>query len=1025
MAFVQTFPSEAATPIGSRVNIVCVPAIGADPRVTWSTDPPDHHGVLQQLHRLLPLADIVLYDHLTPDERGIEVKAQKDAGHKSTAVAFAVAEERVARYGIQEWADRFLRAFWKQFQSNESIRGNLQLKWQMSEKLRQSLSLASEELRILNYNFAKAAIGIRIFSYIETRETELNVLSSSDASGEFLTRVHVCIVAERSAILNTAECSVEEEEVVGLNLKHTAFPRFQEEAFLCTNFAEKMAAFVRSLDAEERAAHAALVSSIVDGIRVDVHQFYEIGEQEATASMKVWSAQPSLRDFWKYGPDACLKQRLKKPETSHNPPLASIRRPRLEISPASEPIAPTITVAPALTTSVRKEEQTASDAPTEKPLPHISNPDPPLHIIEPSDRTGSLKPTGTATKSTLTHSPYNYPGGLLGPQDLPPSKSASSRQGFEKVQPPQRSHTYQLPSISSDRFRWVHVPCTHAGWVPHTLTSISQEQDKLDLHAKFLHDQLWSSQHNRSRHASHHAQFVRPSIRCLLPEGSHARHPQGIMTPLSACNGIQLVLYLPYLHWDSFEQLRVRATTIKRRMRQENARPADHDIAMGQSLETKLIWQYLRSERPLHCRRTLDQYGYPSLRNTAVRDSDQILYKRTRADKDAEPPPLAMPKRPSHMDQLSVESDPLQDKPRDNEAKVLMVDQLWLWIVDEQTVVTFATPKEKEDDGGLSDQGDLRENIYKDVNGDYARRCSDPFDFAALVVFTELQTRSFKDFRNNHRLRDPGDIDVRRLPKYVDNRSDLDALLELRDIEDELGTIHKLLKEQHSTVKDMLTYYKSFTAIKSSGAVGKNGILLLQTVDHNIKEYREQVDSMLNSARAAQTAFKELLDMKQKQANIVEAHLAREQTEVAADQSRSVMIFTIFTIIFLPLSFFASVFGINAREWSGESHNLGIHTIFVYMGSISLAVIIVALLVAFNKHTRRLAQRFWQMSAGPVQRMWMKGRERGARKQECEVEKKRLGQEASKPQRFNTLSVLTRQWTRMRWDEEAGIKALD
>ncbi|KAL8819732.1 MAG: hypothetical protein Q9223_001889 [Gallowayella weberi] len=1020
MAFVQTYPSEAATPIGSRVNIVCVPAIGADPRVTWSTDPPDHHGVLQQLHRLLPLADIVLYDHLTPDERGIEVKAQKDAGHKSTAVAFAVAEERVARYGIQEWADRFLRAFWKQFQSNEasvvlhiadewligvvkalsekvdgglpalvssciaivffgesdeltlpcsqmlipreacphhgssvlsgpeyaqSIRGNLQLKWQMSEKLRQSLSLASEELRILNYNFAKAAIGIRIFSYIETRETELNVLSSSDASGEFLTRVHVCIVAERSAILNTAECSVEEEEVVGLNLKHTAFPRFQEEAFLCTNFAEKMAAFVRSLDAEERAAHAALVSSIVDGIRVDVHQFYEIGEQEATASMKVWSAQPSLRDFWKYGPDACLKQRLKKPETSHNPPLASIRRPRLEISPASEPIAPTITVAPALTTSVRKEEQTASDAPTEKPLPHISNPDPPLHIIEPSDRTGSLKPTGTATKSTLTHSPYNYPGGLLGPQDLPPSKSARS----------------------------------------------------------------------------------------------HARHPQGIMTPLSACNGIQLVLYLPYLHWDSFEQLRVRATTIKRRMRQENARPADHDIAMGQSLETKLIWQYLRSERPLHCRRTLDQYGYPSLRNTAVRDSDQILYKRTRADKDAEPPPLAMPKRPSHMDQLSVESDPLQDKPRDNEAKVLMVDQLWLWIVDEQTVVTFATPKEKEDDGGLSDQGDLRENIYKDVNGDYARRCSDPFDFAALVVFvyitqdkyppnslqTELQTRSFKDFRNNHRLRDPGDIDVRRLPKYVDNRSDLDALLELRDIEDELGTIHKLLKEQHSTVKDMLTYYKSFTAIKSSGAVGKNGILLLQTVDHNIKEYREQVDSMLNSARAAQTAFKELLDMKQKQANIVEAHLAREQTEVAADQSRSVMIFTIFTIIFLPLSFFASVFGINAREWSGESHNLGIHTIFVYMGSISLAVIIVALLVAFNKHTRRLAQRFWQMSAGPVQRMWMKGRERGARKQECEVEKKRLGQEASKPQRFNTLSVLTRQWTRMRWDEEAGIKALD
>ena len=105
--------------------------------------------------------------------------------------------------------------------------------------------------------------------------------------------------------------------------------------------------------------------------------------------------------------------------------------------------------------------------------------------------------------------------------------------------------------------------------------------------------------------------------------------------------------------------------------------------------------------------------------------------------------------------------------------------------------------------------------------------------------------------------------------------------------------------------------------------------------------------------------------MKQKQANVVEAHLTREQTEVAADQSRSVMIFTIFTVIFLPLSFFASVFGINAREWSGESDNLPLHTIFIYMGTISLAFIIVALLAAFNRFTRRIMQSLWKVIAKP------------------------------------------------------------
>ena len=105
--------------------------------------------------------------------------------------------------------------------------------------------------------------------------------------------------------------------------------------------------------------------------------------------------------------------------------------------------------------------------------------------------------------------------------------------------------------------------------------------------------------------------------------------------------------------------------------------------------------------------------------------------------------------------------------------------------------------------------------------------------------------------------------------------------------------------------------------------------------------------------------------MKQKQANVVEAHLTREQTEVAADQSRSVMIFTIFTIIFLPLSFFASVFGINAREWSGTDSNLSLRTIFVYMGTISLGFIIVALLAAFNRFTRRIMQYLWRIIATP------------------------------------------------------------
>ena len=225
----------------------------------------------------------------------------------------------------------------------------------------------------------------------------------------------------------------------------------------------------------------------------------------------------------------------------------------------------------------------------------------------------------------------------------------------------------------------------------------------------------------------------------------------------------------------------------------------------------------------------------------------------------------------------------------------------------------------------------------------------------------------------------------------------------------------------------MIKQYEQMSSTISNSAgkdKGHNGILLLHQVEHHIKDYQEQVNSMLHSAKAAQKAFKELLDMKQKQANIEEAQLARVHTEVAADQSRAVMIFTIFTIIFLPLSFFASVFGINAKEWSGVESNLALHTIFLYMGTISLAVILLSLLVAFNKSTRRLARTMWRRGARPLRRRVVSifGFWRGSG--EVEHDKVRLVEEALKGRRLETSPGRRpkRQWTKIFWDEDIGHK---
>lgn len=142
---------------------------------------------------------------------------------------------------------------------------------------------------------------------------------------------------------------------------------------------------------------------------------------------------------------------------------------------------------------------------------------------------------------------------------------------------------------------------------------------------------------------------------------------------------------------------------------------------------------------------------------------------------------------------------------------------------------------------------------------------------------------------------------------------------------------------------------------------GLNGINFLVEIQQFLSEQREQINEMLKTSQSTQTAFKELLDMKQKDA----IRISQEQTEKAADSSRSIMVFTVFTIIFSPPSFFASVFGINAREWSGVETNPSLRNVFAYMVSISFAFIVLALLLAFNKNMRQLSRIVWRSATMP------------------------------------------------------------
>ena len=91
------------------LSVIAVPAIGADARKTWAAPAEEGIGWLDILKHKLPSANVILYDHLEPEERKLELKDSKDPSSRTIAQQFASAEASLAEYGVDEYSDRFNR----------------------------------------------------------------------------------------------------------------------------------------------------------------------------------------------------------------------------------------------------------------------------------------------------------------------------------------------------------------------------------------------------------------------------------------------------------------------------------------------------------------------------------------------------------------------------------------------------------------------------------------------------------------------------------------------------------------------------------------------------------------------------------------------------------------------------------------------------------------------------------------------------------------------------------------------------
>ncbi|KAL8728499.1 MAG: hypothetical protein Q9181_005324 [Wetmoreana brouardii] len=397
-----------------------------------------------------------------------------------------------------------------------------------------------------------------------------------------------------------------------------------------------------------------------------------------------------------------------------------------------------------------------------------------------------------------------------------------------------------------------------------------------------------------------------------------------------------IVLFMPYLHYETHRNRKSMSEAIRRATTAPDIMCQPH---LGHTCDEMLIQAYLRSTPNLHIRRTLDQFYYHAI-STESRDADQVVYRYTR------------------------------DKRK--EKKVFMVDQLWLWILSNDLIITSFPQRwnqPKNDplnvlDGIIEDMNSKTRPPVKSVH-DLATlitgRCSGVFDrhrlgdedYQFLDMFessigrvTNRETELFMNFNNASKAAERWLKDQRQKghPQWNTPSSDRDhtfvdtlldigeetaLLAETKDIRDELNMISMVLKHQSSILDDMM--YALLEEAK--------GPQMQQMQSEIKKRYREQqkvveihlkdVERMDKQAEGIYTSLTHLLDLKQKHANAFEARFARDQAAYTGRQGQTIMVFTLVTIVFLPMSFIAAVFAIPVRDFPHRDGNPSIPLSYV------------------------------------------------------------------------------------------------
>ncbi|KAI1817660.1 hypothetical protein GGS20DRAFT_599259 [Poronia punctata] len=430
--------------------------------------------------------------------------------------------------------------------------------------------------------------------------------------------------------------------------------------------------------------------------------------------------------------------------------------------------------------------------------------------------------------------------------------------------------------------------------------------------------------------------------------------------------------------------------------------------------DRKLLRRFLPLNPPIHPRRTLDQSFYWTVKSTTRRDRDQVVYRGTTARaKDFHRYDKKNQCWPDHQGLGSGKKCRVCTQSIRKVSRVVMVDQLWMWILDEKTIITCFP---KRYGANKQDYSGIHKAIRTRLESQGSCEIRTVFELA-IIILDECTKTFFDQARSPDR--QPQIIDefskaignirlwdwtaqarkIYAFQGYVDTTDPHVALLDInpegkleREVEDILEELDMMLHianihqeivkrfiEQVEHILDpeglLSNTYKRRGKTESrsrpnprtpTGNTNDNKkaefqafMLVANECQERVNCHVKDLERLRTSARNAaddvgehllRSAVVHLLNMKQQQASVIQAWQSVKQSEESIKEGRSIMILTLATIVFLPLSFLTSVFGMNNREFGNNTWTL--REQFLLISVISVAVIFVSLLFAFSSWLR-------------------------------------------------------------------------